>query len=139
MVSRSELSTMFAEGKTKGKCNTMFIDGDTIYSHGYHFPIAKRWNKDGIDYLFNSLGYSSSTACHKSFVYRAILGKILEVQECDLINARNQVEANEDEIVDYEVKLNRARSDNSITVYKNRIAHLKEQNKLLDKYVPQTE
>ena len=46
-----------------------FIDGNTIYSYGYHFPIAVKL-KDG--FLFNSCGYSMTTAKHKGYVKRAI-------------------------------------------------------------------
>ncbi len=139
LVSHSDLAIQFAQGKTKGKGNSMFIDEDTIYSYGYHFPIAKRWNKDGVDYLFNSHGYSSSTSCHKSYVFGSLTGVVLEVYDCDVSQVRNQIESNEDTIIDHEDKLTRARADNSISYHKNRIAHLKEQNELLGKYVPQTE
>ena len=139
MVSHSDLATQFAQGKIKGKGNSMFIDEDTIYSYGYHFPVAVRYNKYGIDYLFNSLGYSPSTGCHKSYVFRAITGVVLEIRDCDVSKARVQIKSNKDEITEYEDKLTRARADNSITCYKNRIEHLKEQNKLLEKFVPQNE
>lgn len=69
MVNNSELARQFVQGATKGKGSHMFIDGDTIYSYGYHFPVAVR-TKDG--YLFNSSGYSSTTAKHKSYVNRAL-------------------------------------------------------------------
>ncbi len=139
LVSNSDLARNFAQGKTKGKSNSMFIDEDTIYSYGYHFPIAKRWNKDGIDYLFNSHGYSVTTACHKSYVFGYLTGVILEVFDCKVSKPRVQIEANEDEIIELEDKLTRARAANSIYAHKNRIAHLKEQNDLLGKYIPQTE
>lgn len=48
----------------------MFYDGDTIYSHGSHFPIA-RIVRPGV-VLFTSRSYSVSTARHKSYVRRAI-------------------------------------------------------------------
>ena len=44
----------------------MFCTEDTIYSYGYHFPIA-RWH-DERTVFFNADSYSTSTAKHKSIV-----------------------------------------------------------------------
>lgn len=52
----------------------MFYDGDTIYSYGRHFPIA-RLTTDASGrrvVLFTTEGYSVSTAKHKSIVWRAV-------------------------------------------------------------------
>ena len=46
-----------------------FIKGNTIYSYGFHFPIAVKL-KDG--FLFNCDRYSITTAKHKGLVKRAI-------------------------------------------------------------------
>lgn len=73
-----EIAEGFSRGWHKGNGSRIFIDGDTIYSYGHHFPIAKRLSNGG--YLFNSNGYSSSTSTHKSYVRRALYGK--EVYEC---------------------------------------------------------
>jgi hypothetical protein len=51
------------------KGHSMFCDRDTIYSYGYHFPIARF--RDGLIF-FNRNGYSKSTERHKSIVRRAI-------------------------------------------------------------------
>ena len=47
----------------------MFFEDDTIYSYGYHFPIATKM-KDG-KLLFNDERYSSSTARHQDYVLSA--------------------------------------------------------------------
>jgi len=46
----------------------MFYDGATIYSYGYHFPIAKHVRDAGGEHvvLFTTDSYSSSTSTHKS-------------------------------------------------------------------------
>ncbi|MEE8209098.1 MAG: hypothetical protein V3T88_09155 [Nitrosomonadaceae bacterium] len=62
------------EGPHKGF--NLFFEGDTIYSHGHHFPIA-RWTKDsgGRDcVLFTTQCCSVSTANHISKVSRALHG-----------------------------------------------------------------
>lgn len=48
------------------KGHHIFCDRDTIYSYGYHFPIA-RWH-DKRTVFFNADSYSKSTGRHKSIV-----------------------------------------------------------------------
>lgn len=57
----------------------MFYEGDTIYSHGYHFPIARLYTARYEDnatpqdvVLFTHRGYSSSTSKHICYVNRAL-------------------------------------------------------------------
>lgn len=52
----------------------MFYDGETIYSYGYHFPIAKHVTAPNGErvVLFTTDGHSISTAKHKTIVRRAI-------------------------------------------------------------------
>lgn len=69
-MNRNDLAERFVDGHTKGRTRNMFIEGDTIYSYGTHFPIAKRLT--ATEFLFNSRSYSSSTRCHKAAVSRAI-------------------------------------------------------------------
>ena len=82
-----KIAEEFAYGKTKLKGSRMFIDGDIIYSYGYHFPIAIRLNSpEGFKYIFNSSSYSISTARHKSYVKRVIEEEniILETSKMDV-------------------------------------------------------
>ena len=46
----------------------MFFEGDTIYSYGYHFPMAIKWNGK---LLFNDDRYSVTTAKHQGYVWSA--------------------------------------------------------------------
>lgn len=64
MKSNIEIARAFAAGATRGHAANLFIENNTIYSYGYHFPVAKKI-KDGI-YLFNVSRYSNSTSKHQS-------------------------------------------------------------------------
>lgn len=76
-MNNSQLAHVWAQGmKKSGKGSNMFFEGDTIYSYGHHFPIATmyQFSRDysGGTILFNSNGYSITTAKHKSQVRNAI-------------------------------------------------------------------
>ena len=79
MVSHDNIVNAFVNGETKLKGSRMFIDGNVIYSYGYHFPIALRLEK-GV-FLFNKDGYSVSTSRHKNKVKRAIEGVLTRIIE----------------------------------------------------------
>jgi len=131
MVSHSDLATNFSNGATKGKGSRMFIKGDTIYSYGIHFPIAIR-TKWG--YIFNSEGYSSSTANHKRHVLGSLSGVIVHCMVCELRFWDKQVGQNKNKIKSLLGKIDRARCSQIKDFYKRDITSLKEQNKLLKKY-----
>lgn len=67
--------------KTSGKGSNMFFRGDTVYSYGDHFPIAKHYiNKNrGNLILFTARDYSTTTAKHKGQVLCAIPSNLLYV------------------------------------------------------------
>jgi len=65
-----DVADAFARGGTKTKTKHLFIEGDTIYSYGHHFPIAKRIGAN--KYLFTKQGYSITTSIHKGRVLRAL-------------------------------------------------------------------
>ncbi|UIY29201.1 hypothetical protein LZK73_21955 [Neorhizobium galegae] len=51
----------------------MFYEGDTIYSYGHHFPIARLVQTDeGTVVLFTTRTYSVSTSKHKTYTARAV-------------------------------------------------------------------
>lgn len=54
-----------------GKAGNVYFEGETIYSYGSHFPIAKHY-QGGV--AFTSRSYSHSTSKHKSVTRRAIPG-----------------------------------------------------------------
>jgi len=98
--SNSVLAEKFSQGATKGEGSNMFIKGDTIYSYGEHFPIAKRLNVDqafstSVKYVLNSEGYSPTTGKHKSQV-SCCLQSYIELPNCNL---------DESYLRDYVVKL----------------------------------
>jgi len=64
MISQSELVENFVNhNATRGKASNMFVDGNTLYSYGYHFPLLVRldWG-----YLQNADRYSATTSQHQS-------------------------------------------------------------------------
>ena len=132
MTSHYQVAKAFAEGKTKGKGSRMFIDGNIIYSHGYHFPIAKRVRHNGkLLILFNANGYSMSTSQHKSYVRRCLDCEVVEVEACDLRNVLPQYKHNILTITKYKLKSKRARTEHYKSYWNNQISYLKQQNKLL--------
>lgn len=62
-LSQSELLTRFEKGATKGTASSMFIEGDTVYSYGHHFPLLLRRD---FGYLLNADKYSVTTSGHQS-------------------------------------------------------------------------
>ena len=131
-LSHREVARAFASGATKGSGSRMFIRDDMVCSHGTHYPIAKRYFKEGVDYLFNMPYGSSSTASHCSHVRRAISGSsVLIVENCDIDNAGSQIRTNEREIAGAEIKKEKARKEEMIEHWQNRIAKLEAQNEKL--------
>jgi hypothetical protein len=69
MTTNEEVAQAFANGQPQAHSLHMFIetsgDKSTIYSYGYHFPIAIRRN--GILYV-NKDRYSRTTSRHQSLV-----------------------------------------------------------------------
>lgn len=61
----------FKQDRAHARCKTIFFEGNTIYSFGYHFPIACI-DKDKGAILFNNHIYSMMTVKHQSAVWNAI-------------------------------------------------------------------
>ena len=126
----SEVAQAFADGAEKEKGSRMFIDGNTVYSHGTHYPIARRYFKDGVDYLFNTPYGSHSTEAHRGYVRGALSGSnILVVDGCHIDNAAIQYHNNEEAIEEAKEKLKRARLHKND--WKDRIRELEAQNEML--------
>lgn len=86
--SNSEVAHRFATGiGERCKGSNMFFDGDTIYSYGYHFPMAIKWNGR---LLYNDQRYSNSTARHQSYVYGAC--SHMDIVHCATLEHWNQWE-----------------------------------------------
>lgn len=59
--------------QSDARFGNIFFEGDTIYSYGHHFPIARHVTHKGKPaILFTTRSYSSTTAGHKSQVRCAI-------------------------------------------------------------------
>lgn len=88
----SDVAKAFAAGATTGKRKHLFIEGNEIYSYGYHFPIAKIFeNQDGSEQIayFNTDRYSVTTAKHKSLVRGALESRGIRIIESNTKEIRN--------------------------------------------------
>lgn len=69
-----------SQGSARTASKNMYFEGDTIYSYGSHFPIARHVTdkkfgmQKSLVVLFNNNGYSSATNGHKQDVLRALDG-----------------------------------------------------------------
>lgn len=119
-MNNSQVAQAFARGDTKGKSLNMFVDGDTVYSYGYHFKIAVRYN--GV-YLVNSETYSSSTQRHILHVVRALPSHlIIETPDCDIAKAEDYLKEKMAKALE---KKSRARSESMKRVWSNQYAKYK--------------
>jgi len=71
-MKNSQVADAFRNGNEQAKTEHLFIEGNVIYSYGYHFPIAIKLNNRTL--LFNADGYSNTTARHKGYVKRSFDG-----------------------------------------------------------------
>lgn len=58
------------QNEGRGSGGNLYFHGNTIYSYGSHFPIAKILDDGKI--LFTTRSYSNSTAKHINYVWRAV-------------------------------------------------------------------
>lgn len=91
-MNNTQISEAFAKGKTTGHGSNIFIDGTTIFSYGYHFPIARITDKKDENgktiALFTNRGYSNSTAKHKNHVWGALNREGYRIITCDISGLR---------------------------------------------------
>lgn len=64
MKNQSSLVEEFKEGATQGRASNMFIEYDTLYSYGKHFPLVVRCEDN--EMLVNGDKYSISTSRHQN-------------------------------------------------------------------------
>ncbi len=71
-MTNQQIINKFVNGATTGNNSnrSLFIEGDTIYSYGKHFPLARR-NADGTFWV-NPDKYSVTTSKHQGMVRGAI-------------------------------------------------------------------
>jgi hypothetical protein len=118
MLTNAEVAKRFSEGETKGASGNMFIDRDTIYSYGYHFPIARMTELQDTEgrniVLFTSRDYSNTTAKHKSYVHRYLSSSYYRVIEIDDVKqgfTKDMLDVIYTRIIDYVLKAKRARKE----------------------------
>lgn len=106
-MNNKQIAQKFVEGATSGKGSNLFIEDDTIYSYGYHFPVARRL---GNCYLFNSDSYSRSTSRHQLYIRCELPeNRIIECPGCDLNKAREYIT---NKLAELNAKQSRARKTN---------------------------
>ena len=66
-----QLMAAFVKGARKGKAASVYIEGDTIYSYGRHFPLAVR-TANG--FLVNKDKYSVTTSKQQGYLKYELLG-----------------------------------------------------------------
>lgn len=66
-MDQSALVARYKRGATSGHASNMYIEGDTLYSYGRHFPLAIRLAKGG--HLVNGDRYSVTTSQHQSHCF----------------------------------------------------------------------
>lgn len=80
----SQLAHAYAHDKIregKAREGRVFVEGDTIYSYGKHFPIAHRIRDN--EYLLNHDRYSVTTSKQQSEVARALDSEGAKVIDTD--------------------------------------------------------
>lgn len=130
-INNTQVAKAFAGGKTSGKGSNLFIDGDTIFSYGYHFPIARRTEElfEGKQIvLFTLAGYSISTSKHICYVRSALYGsnyKVVEVMDLrnDFAFARRDLISEQHKLLE---KASRCRKDHTRLYYISKFKDLKE-------------
>lgn len=81
-MSNRQLAIKFTNGATRGKGSHLFIDGDTVYSYGYHFAIARRTGEKTAN--LTTRKYSQSTTIHTGHVRMALVRAGYEITEKSL-------------------------------------------------------
>lgn len=125
----TDVAQAFAQGATSGEKSHVFIEGDTIYSYGTHFPIARRIPGTKTA-LFTTRGYSTTTAKHKSQVHSALTQDGYDIIETKDPNTTNYEEVYKEltaRQLELDTKRTHARSDNVRGRYTSEISSLSQQ------------
>lgn len=70
-MKNQNIADIFANSNREASTKHLFIEGDSIYSYGYHFKIAEKTGPKIAN--FTTRGYSSTTSVHKGRVKRALV------------------------------------------------------------------
>lgn len=135
MTTNEDIARRFSWGASEGGATNMFIEGDAIYSYGYHFPIARRICVRGRNFvLVNSSYYSVTTSKHQSYVEYFLRGEKVWVKGCDIDNVISQMENNDADIITFLGGYIRARTQKKARM--ENIMFLLKQNCLLREILP---
>lgn len=81
MLTNSEVARRFADWHWSGAARHLYISGNSIYSYGHHFCVARRF---GDVMLFTMRTWGPTTARHKRDVLNALRGcKVIDVPDPD--------------------------------------------------------
>lgn len=70
-MSNRKLAEKFANGAVCGNGSHLFIEGDTIYSYGYNFAVARRTGEKTAN--LTTRKYSQSTSVHTGYIRTALV------------------------------------------------------------------
>lgn len=130
-INNNEIGQRFKNNIGDADGSNMFIEGDAVYSYGYHFKIVQRVNTDKGDfYLFTNDGYSNTTERHKSMVLSSLShNKVIFIdshsREFNEQDIKAQQEANAQELAELKAKQEKRTSKPRTA----RIQHLEAQQK----------
>lgn len=96
-MKNSKIAEIFAKGNEQIRTAHLFIEGNVIYSYGYHFPIA--FKIDSKNALFNSNGYSITTSKHKSLVKRELLHNGFDITLVNTQELKQKIEQHKNGMV----------------------------------------
>lgn len=115
--SNEKLSKLFNEqSQHHAKGNNMFFDGNTLYSYGYHYPLALFIEPNTV--LINNSGWGNATAKHMRHAFRATINRK------QILSSHIELRQVYAELVELERKLLRARKPE---IYTKQIMHLYKQ------------
>lgn len=108
-MDNKEVAHLWANrSKPSASGSHFFFEGDTIYSYGSHFPIARHCK--GV-VLFTTRGYSNSTARHKGYVSGACSHlTVFHVPQPTADPGREELKAYQSRITALEMQAGRARN-----------------------------
>lgn len=130
------------QSKPSAKGSHFFYEGDTIYSYGYHFPIARLITHPVTKkkaYLYNSARYSQSTTRHQGYVRSAACHLECIPATGAMLSSKKQPKASELKTMAKELAIRAARlaeteKEHKREQAKRRRETLKKHKEALEKY-----
>lgn len=133
-MSNKEICKVFATSVKQGKANSMFIEGNTIYSYGHHFPMARKTTYKTVDgrkiAFVTTRTYSNTTARHMHHARFALsiedwfLIEIEDVSNENIDTYKSQLQTRLDEAIS---KKSKARKEWSKEIWEREESEIKTQ------------